>query len=67
MEALLDAQEVKKILNIALATVYKLADNGKLPCVRFTVDVNAKKSKSIIRFKKQDIIEFIESNYTSIN
>ena len=65
MDQLLDAQDVKKILNCALATVYKMVDRGQLPCVRWTIDDDAKKPKSIIRFKKQDVIDFINSNYTS--
>ncbi len=57
MEPLLDAQDVKKLLNVALATVYKMAERGQLPCVKWVIDASGKRPKSVIRFKKEELSE----------
>jgi len=64
IKPLLDAKEVKKILRCSLPLVYKLADRGQLPCVRWKCpgDGNSK-PRSMVRFKQIDVMEFIEKHY----
>ena len=61
---LLDAKEVKRILRCSLPLVYKLAERGQIPCVRWeSPGEGTKKRRTVVRFKKDDIIDFIESHY----
>jgi hypothetical protein len=64
---LLKADEVRKILRCSLPHVYKLADTGALRCVRISTtsetNKNPKKRQNLIRFKRSDVFQFIESNY----
>jgi len=61
---LIDAKEVRRILKCSLPLVYKLADRGQLSCVRIPCPgQGVKKSKSIVRFRKLDVLEFIEKHY----
>ncbi len=65
MELLLDAKDVKKILKVSLPLVYKLADRGQLPCVRWDCPgKGTKKPRTMVRFKYQDVVDFINKNYT---
>ena len=62
-DPLLDAKEVKRILKCSLPLVYKLADRGQIPCVRWECPSKGnKKSRSMVRFKRKDIVDFIESH-----
>jgi hypothetical protein len=64
METLLDAKEVKKILKCSLPLIYKMAERGQLPCVRWKCPGEGeKKRRTMLRFKMDDIRNFIESNY----
>ena len=63
MEPLLTAKEVKNLLKCSLPLVYKMADRGQLPCVRWACPGGGKRGKSVVRFKKIDVLEFIEKNY----
>ena len=60
---LLKPTEVKKILNCSLSWVYKAANRGLLPCVRLPSCMAGKK-KWLIRFKKSDVLAFIENHHT---
>jgi predicted DNA-binding transcriptional regulator AlpA len=63
---LLDAKEVQMILKCSLPYVYKLVERRQIPCVRWQCPGNGKeKSRTMVRFKKSDIIAFIESHYAS--
>lgn len=62
---LLKAKEVKTILRCSEPLVYKLAARGQLPCVRIPCVGNGKRKKSLVRFKKSDVLAFIEENYTN--
>ena len=63
---LLDAHEVKQILKCSLPLVYKLAERGQLPCVRWECPGNGtEKPRSMVRFKQADIMKFIENHYTT--
>lgn len=50
-EPLIDATEVSKTTGVARTTVYKWAELGLLPCVRFG---------AALRFKPADVRAFIE-------
>jgi predicted DNA-binding transcriptional regulator AlpA len=66
LEPLLDAKEVTQLLRCSLPLVYKLADRGQLPCVRWECPGEGKrKPRSMVRFKQSDVIEFIEKHYAS--
>ena len=63
-EALLDAKEVKRLLKCSLPWVYKAAAQGLLPCVRIPCPgKGARKPKTMLRFKREDILAFIEQYY----
>ena len=62
---ILNAKEVRKILRCSLPLVYKLADRGQLPCVKIPCSGNGTKQWYLIRFKKEDIYNFIEKHYTA--
>jgi len=53
-EPLLTAKEVQKLLNVSLPLVYQMAERGDLPCIRWG---------GILRFKKEDIFEFLDRHY----
>ena len=54
-EALMDAKDVRRILKVSLPLVYKLADQGRLPCVRIPCLGNGTaKPRTIVRFKAED-------------
>jgi hypothetical protein len=60
---LLTPKQTQRIFNCSLAMVYKLADTGRLPCVRIPSLGEGKKPKDTIRFKKDDVFDFIERHY----
>lgn len=66
IEKLLAAKEIKQILNCSLPLVYKMAERGQLPCVRWKCPAeNGKRPKTMVRFKQSDVMEFIEKHYTT--
>lgn len=66
MQDLLTPNEVKATLRCSPAYVYKLYERGHLPAVVFPVmGQGTEKPRSVIRFKRSDINEFIESHYAS--
>jgi hypothetical protein len=66
MEELLTAKETKKILKVSLPLVYKLADQKRIPCVRWDCPGKGKKKpRSMLRFKIEDVLNFIEEHYTT--
>jgi hypothetical protein len=64
IEPLLDAKEVKRLLRCSLPLVYKLADQRRLPCVRWECPgKGTKKPRTMVRFKPDDVYSFIEEHY----
>jgi len=64
METLLDAKEVRQILKCSLPLVYKMADRGQLPCIRWDSPGEGKeKPRTMVRFKQKDVVDFIEKHY----
>ena len=60
IDPLLDAKDVKLILNVALPTVYKMVGRGQLPCVQW--ESGGLGTKTTVRFRKKDILAFIEAH-----
>ena len=56
---ILSPKEVKNLLKISLAGVYRMAERGTIPSIRFG---DAK--KKTLRFKKSDVWKFIEAHYS---
>jgi hypothetical protein len=64
IEALLDAREVVRILRCSLPLVYKMAERGQLPCVRWDCPGDGgEKPRTMVRFKLDDVMAFIEKHY----
>ena len=65
LEPLLDAKAVKQLLGCSLPLVYKMAERGQLPCVRWECPgKEGGRPKTMVRFKKQDVFAFIEEHYS---
>jgi hypothetical protein len=63
-DPLIDAKDVKRMLKVSLPLVYKLADQGRLPCIRIPcLGKGTKKPRTIVRFKLQDVLTFVERHY----
>lgn len=61
---LLDAKQVKRLLRCSLPLVYRLAERGQIPCVRWECPGEGRKRpRTMVRFKQQDIFDFIERHY----
>ena len=61
---LLDAKDVKRMLKVSLPLVYKLAEQGRLPCVRIPCPgKGTRKRQNLVRFKPGDVYGFIEQHY----
>ena len=64
MDPLLTAQNVKTILKCSLPLVYKLAERGQLPCVRWECPGEGnEKIRTMVRFKQNDVMAFIDAHY----
>jgi len=59
---LLTPLEVKSLLRCSLPYVYKLADKGRLPCLRLPC-LGERQRRALLRFKKRDVFDFIEGSY----
>ncbi len=63
---LLNAEDVRRILKCSLPLVYRMAERRQLPCIRWDCPGNGmEKQRTAVRFKKEDIINFIEKHYKS--
>ena len=63
LEDLLKASDVAKIFQCSRALIYRMADRGELPCIRWECTGEGKKQKrETVRFKKADIIAFVEKH-----
>ena len=64
IEPLLNAKDVSKILRCSVPHVYKMADRGQLACIRWDCPGDgAKRPKSVVRFKIEDVLRFMEDHY----
>ena len=65
-ESLFDANQVRSLLACSLALVYRMAERGQLPCVRWECPGEGrKKPRTTVRFKREDVFDFIEKHYRS--
>jgi hypothetical protein len=63
---LLTAKDVQRILRVSLPFVYKLAERGQMPCVRWECPGEGKvKARSMVRFRRSDVSAFIKKHYTT--
>jgi hypothetical protein len=62
IDCLLTAKDVKLILKVSLATVYNMAVRKQLPAVTWDSPGSGKRPSKVIRFKRLDILKFIENN-----
>ncbi len=70
MEAiqLLDAKTVAKMLKCSLPLIYKMADRGQLPCVRWDCPgIGTEKPRTTVRFRLPDILKFVNDHYHGQN
>ena len=67
IEPLLNVKDVGGILNVSLPCVYKMVERGQLPCVQWEAPGAGTRRKTTIRFKKQDILTFIERHSSNGN
>lgn len=65
MIELLTPKDLQKLLKCSLPYIYKLADEGRISCVRIPCPgANGKRKKDMVRFKQVDAFQFIEDHYT---
>ena len=62
MEQLLNAKDVARLLKVSLPLVYKLADRGQLPCVRWECPGEGERKKTMVRFELDAVRGFIEKH-----
>jgi hypothetical protein len=63
IEELVTPKDVQKVFRCSLPYVYKLAETKRLRCVRIpSVEPAGRKRKNVIRFRKQDVMDFIDDN-----
>ena len=65
IERLLDAKEVRAILRCSLPLVYKLAERKQMPCVRIPCPGDGQRARTMLRFKLNDVVAFIERHYVT--
>ena len=60
---LLTPKDVQKMLKVSLPLVYRMAERGQLPCVRWdSPGKGEKRKKTVVRFEKEVILEFIRQH-----
>jgi predicted DNA-binding transcriptional regulator AlpA len=67
-DRLLTPKEVKTILAVSLPLIYKMANQGRLACVRWGCQPgDGKRAKTMLRFKLKDVQAFIEQHYQPLD
>lgn len=59
---LLTPRDVQKLLRVSLSLVYRMADRGQLPCVRWEAPGGGKRKKTMVRFEKDTVLDFIRKH-----
>ena len=67
MEEMLDAKQVRKILRCSLPLVYKMAERGQLPCIRWECPGEGVRKKTVVRFELDAVRAFIERHRQSVS
>lgn len=52
------------MMNVSTSMMYKLAESGALPCIRFSIPSEGKRKKRTLRFYRKDIEIFIKDHYS---
>jgi hypothetical protein len=64
MEQLLTPKDVQKMLRCSLPLVYRMAQRGQLACIRWECPGEGQeKPRTMVRFKLEDVRQFIEGHY----
>jgi len=63
VEPLLDAKQVKVLLRCSLPLIYKMAERGQIPSIRIPCPGLGTRKKELVRFKRDDVMEFIQAHY----
>ena len=64
MEDLLTAKDVRRILKCSLPLVYRMAERGQLPCVRWDCPGEGNRRKTMVRFELSVVKDFIQRHRT---
>jgi len=59
---LLTPKDVQKMLKVSLSLVYRMAERGQLPCVRWEAPGEGERKKTMVRFKQEDVFNFIQEH-----
>jgi hypothetical protein len=59
---LLTPKDVQRILKVSLSLVYRMADRGQLPCVRWDAPGEGERKKTLVRFERDAVLEFINQH-----
>jgi hypothetical protein len=59
---LLTPRDVQRMLRVSLPYI-KLAEKGQISCVRWDCPGKGERKKSVVRFKLEDIRQFVEDHY----
>ena len=59
---LLTPKDVQRMLKVSLSLVYRLADRGQLPCVRWDAPGAGERKKTMVRFERDAVLEFIKQH-----
>lgn len=59
---LLTPKEVQKILKVSLALVYRMADRGQLPSIRWECPGGGERKKTMVRFEQEAVFDFIRKH-----
>lgn len=62
MNVLLTPKDVQRMLKVSLSLVYRMADRGQLPCVRWDAPGEGERKKTMVRFEKEAVIDFIKNH-----
>jgi excisionase family DNA binding protein len=60
---LLNVKEAARALRVSQSLVYKMASEGRIPCVKIPCPGQGKRTKTMVRFKHSDLVDFIEAHY----
>lgn len=67
LDVLLKPEQAAKILNISKPYVYQMASRGQLRSVKWECAGNGDKKRETVRFRKSDILKFIEDHLSKGN
>lgn len=60
---LLNARDVKQMLKVSIGLVYRMADEGRIPCIYIDCPGVGRQKKRLLRFKYDDIVKFVDAHY----